>query len=77
MLIDQEKPPDVSPAVRLLDVPVVISQSETFSALHTSIALVLFDFMAVSDWKRLETERQAGLPQDHSQNIPRLRDGVT
>lgn len=33
--------------------------------------------MAASDWKWLETERQASLPRDHSQNIPRLSDGVT
>lgn len=65
------------PSVRLLDGPVVISQSETCSTLHTSIALVLFNFMAVRDWKWLETERQASLPQDQSQNIPRLSDGVT
>lgn len=49
-VINQEKPADVSPAVRLLDVPVVITQSQMFNALHT-LWSPWFTAGKSSDWK--------------------------
>lgn len=49
-VINQEKPADVSPAVRLLDVPVVITQSQMFNTLHTFLS-PWFTAGKASDWK--------------------------